>query len=198
MCYHVTKQAEHNNIELHPWDSKPLICIRHPTTHIRPSVVRDHLKCDGTRAETRFRLTAKKRGPFKSAGGVSVQSTTGSLGMLISCSNAGYTMFRGSVKGTGYPLIRQFSLHFASRASPCAITFQLESTTQTNKNTPGGFHLLSLARPKPEYHSNKCSDTVNLTTQLMSYLYEVLPKKSGNFNSALEPVVVRPSTARCG
>ena len=33
----------------------------------------------------------------------SVQST-GSRGVRISGSNAGYTMFRGSVKGTGYPL----------------------------------------------------------------------------------------------
>ena len=29
---------------------------------------RDHLKCDGTRAETRFRLSAKRTSPFKSAG----------------------------------------------------------------------------------------------------------------------------------
>ena len=36
-----------------------------------------HLKCDGTRAETRFRLSAKRTSPFKSAG-ASVQSTTGS------------------------------------------------------------------------------------------------------------------------
>jgi len=35
------------------------------------------LKCDGTRAETRFRLSAKRTSPFKSAG-PSVQSTTGS------------------------------------------------------------------------------------------------------------------------
>ena len=41
--------------------------------------------------------------PFKSAG-ASVQSTTGSRGVRVSCSNAGYTEFRGSVKGTGYPL----------------------------------------------------------------------------------------------
>jgi hypothetical protein len=61
------------------------------------------LKCDGTRAETRFRLSAKRTSPFKSAG-ASVQSTTGSRGVRISGSNAGYTMFRGSVKGTGYPL----------------------------------------------------------------------------------------------
>ena len=36
--------------------------------------------------------------------GASVQSTTGSRGVRISVSNAGYTMFRGSVKSTGYPL----------------------------------------------------------------------------------------------
>jgi len=61
------------------------------------------LKCDGTRAETRFRLSAKRTSPFKLAG-ASVQSTTGSQVVRISGSNAGYTMFRGSVKSTGYPL----------------------------------------------------------------------------------------------
>jgi len=61
------------------------------------------LICDGTRAETRFHVSAKRTSPFKSAG-ASVQSTNGSRGVRISGSNAGYTMFRGSVKGTGYPL----------------------------------------------------------------------------------------------
>jgi len=64
---------------------------------------RGQLKCDGTRAEARFRLSAKRTSPFKSAG-VSVQSTTDSRGVRISGSNAGYTMFRGSVKCTGYTL----------------------------------------------------------------------------------------------
>jgi len=31
--------------------------------------VRGQLKCDGTRAETRFRPSAKRTSPFKSAGG---------------------------------------------------------------------------------------------------------------------------------
>jgi len=62
------------------------------------------LKCDGTRAETRFRLSAKRTNPFKSAG-ASVQSTTGSRGVRISGSNPGYTMFQGSVMGTGCPLL---------------------------------------------------------------------------------------------
>jgi hypothetical protein len=61
------------------------------------------LKCDDTCAETRFGLSPKRTSPFKSTG-ASVQSTTGSRGVRISGSNAGYTTFRGSVKGTGYPL----------------------------------------------------------------------------------------------
>ena len=43
---------------------------------------------DGTRAETRFRLSPKRTSPFKSVG-VSVQSTAGSRGVRISLSNAG-------------------------------------------------------------------------------------------------------------
>jgi len=73
------------------------------------------LKCDGTRAENRFRLSAKRTSPFKSAG-ASVQSTTGSWGVRISGSNAGYTMFRGSVKSTGYTL---HSLVSPSLPLPC-------------------------------------------------------------------------------
>ena len=60
------------------------------------------LKCDSTRAETIFSLSAKRTSPFKLEG-ASVQSTTGSRGVRISGSNAGYTMFRGSVKSTCYP-----------------------------------------------------------------------------------------------
>jgi len=41
-------------------------------------LVGGQLKCDGTRAETRFRLSAIRTSPFKSARGASVQSTTDS------------------------------------------------------------------------------------------------------------------------
>jgi len=53
-----------------------------------------------------FVFLAKRTSPFESApGGVGgVQSITGSRGVRISGNNAGYTMFRGSVKSTGYPL----------------------------------------------------------------------------------------------
>ena len=78
---------------------------------------------DGTRAETRFRLSLKRTSPFKSAG-ASVQSTAGSRGVRISVSNAGYTTFRGRVRVLATHSIRKFPLHFPSRASPCATTFR--------------------------------------------------------------------------
>jgi len=62
--------------------------------------------------------------------GASVQSTADSRGVRISGNNAGYTMFRGSVKGTGYPLHSPVSPQFPSLASPCAITFQLSLPTK--------------------------------------------------------------------
>jgi hypothetical protein len=77
--------------------------------------IRLRLKCVGKRAETRFRLSAKQTSPFKLAG-ASVQSTTGSRGVRISGSNTGYTMFRGRVKNTGYPLNSPVS---PSRPLPC-------------------------------------------------------------------------------
>ena len=55
---------------------------------------------DGTRAETRIRLSPKWTSPFKSVG-ASVQSTTGSRGVqTISSngSNAGQTTFQGKVE----------------------------------------------------------------------------------------------------
>ena len=84
------------------------------------------MKCDGTRAETRFGLSAKRTSPFKSAG-ASVQSTTGSRGVRISGSNAGYTIFRGSLKGTGYP----FHSHVSpSLPLPCVTVCHQVSTEQ--------------------------------------------------------------------
>jgi len=78
---------------------KVALCISQ-ISNLHSAEIRLLLKCDGTRAETRFRLSAKRTSPFISAG-ASVQSTTGSRIMRISGSNDGYTIFRGSVKGTG-------------------------------------------------------------------------------------------------
>jgi hypothetical protein len=63
------------------------------------------LKCDGTRAAQKPDFVFRQNGRVHlNRRGASVQSTTGSRGLRISVSNAGYTMFRGSVKSTGYPL----------------------------------------------------------------------------------------------
>ena len=59
--------------------------------------------------------------------GASVQSTAGSRGVRISGSRTPCYEVVWSVLATHS--IRQFPLHFPSRASPCAITFQLESNT---------------------------------------------------------------------
>jgi hypothetical protein len=87
----------HTYTECSAWGSKLLVL------DVWAHLSRLRLKRDGTHAETRFCLSAKRTSPFKSVG-ASVQSTTGSRGVRISCGNAGYTMFRGSVKSTGYPL----------------------------------------------------------------------------------------------
>jgi len=74
-----------------------------------------NLKSDDTRAETRIRLSAKRTSPFKTVG-ASVESTTCSRGVRIRGSNAGYTMFRSSVKGTSYPFYSPVS---PSLTLPC-------------------------------------------------------------------------------
>jgi hypothetical protein len=86
-----------------PTSTSVLINEFFPQHHMRIIFGKLRLKYDGTRAESRFRLSAKGTSPFTSAG-ASVQSTTGSRGVRIRSSNSGYTMFRGSVKSTGYPL----------------------------------------------------------------------------------------------
>jgi hypothetical protein len=85
-----------------PWQ-KLLADITRLTSAPKYVCGRGQLKCDGTHTETRFRLSVKRTSPFKSAG-ASVQTATGSRGVRISGSNAGYTMFRGSMKSTGYPI----------------------------------------------------------------------------------------------
>jgi hypothetical protein len=92
---------------------------------------RGQLKCDGARAENRFRLSPKRTSPFKSAG-ASVQSTAGSRGLRISGSNTGYTMFRGSVKSTGYPLHSPVS---PSPPLPC-VTVCHHISTGVYRNIP--------------------------------------------------------------
>jgi len=109
------------------------------------------LKCDGTRAETRFRLSAIRTSPFNSAG-ASFQSTTGSRGVRISGSNAGCTMFQGSVKSTGYPLHLPV---FPSLPLPC-VTVCHPISTGVYWSYPS-FHFLRLC-PATETASCKLSE----------------------------------------
>jgi hypothetical protein len=81
------------------------------STHPLTEMSKLHLKRDGTRAETRFLLSAKRTSPFKFAR-ASVQSTTGSRSVRIRGSNVGYTMFRDSIRVLAIHSIRQFPLHF--------------------------------------------------------------------------------------
>jgi hypothetical protein len=94
------------------------------STQTLTEMSRGQLKCDGTRAEARFPLSAKRKSPFKSAG-ASVQSITGNRSVGISGSNAGYTMFRDSVKRTGSQLHSSLS---SSLPFPCVTVFHHIST----------------------------------------------------------------------
>ena len=87
------------------------------------------LKCDGSRAETRFRLSAKRTSPFKSSGGrqfswlLAAEVCTSAAIMLDTpCSEVVWKVLATNS-------IRQFPFHFPSRASPYVITFQLDSST---------------------------------------------------------------------
>ena len=62
--------------------------------------------------------------------GASFQTTTGSRGVRISGSNSGYTMFRGSVNSTGYPLHSPIS---PSLPLPCVTVCHHISTGLYNK-----------------------------------------------------------------
>ena len=115
------------------------------------------LKCNGTHSETRFRLSAKRTCPFKSVG-ASVQSTTGSRDVHISGSNAGYTMFRGSVKGTGYPLHSPVSTSLPLPCVTCVITFQLDSTTRGNR--------CDIARIEPSFCGHPTRSLLTTPTEI--------------------------------
>ena len=76
---------------------------RRPYNAHRWACCRLRLKCDGDAQKPDFVLRLNGRVHLNRRG-ASVQSTTGSRGVRISGSNAGYTMFRGSVKSSGYQL----------------------------------------------------------------------------------------------
>jgi len=90
-------------------------------------IVRGQLKYDGTREETRFRLSAKRTSSFKSAEGRQFSRLQAAdlcaLAVVMLDTPCSEVVWRVLVTHS----IPQIPLHFLSRASPCAITFQLES-----------------------------------------------------------------------
>jgi hypothetical protein len=118
----------------------------HSTSEQGVSSIILRLKCDGTRAETRFLLSAKRSSPFKLVGG-SFQSTTGRRAVHISLQGWYYWQASCTHQPAGLVLLVEacvlqsrdayllptpfscFSLHFSFRASPCAIKFQTQFTT---------------------------------------------------------------------
>ena len=68
--------------QMHMSPCNLILNARHKNCFIRDRL-RLRLKCDGTRAETRFRLSAKRTSLFKSAG-ASVQSTIGAAEVCAS------------------------------------------------------------------------------------------------------------------
>ena len=127
------------------------------------------MKCDGTRAETRFHLSVKRTSPFKSVG-ASVQSTSGSLSVRISGSNAGYTMFRGNVKSTGYPLQSPYSpsLLLQGVAMCHHISNAVYYTIQTTKD----HHLRTSINTF--YYSNQQMNTTYIL--ITFYIPQALPR----------------------
>jgi hypothetical protein len=120
-------------------------------THLSAEAGTARSKPGGTRAETRFCLPPERTSPFKLTG-ASFQSTAGSRGVRISVNNAGYTTFLGNVRVLATHSIGQFPLHFPSRASPCAVRFQLDSTARWS--TKKG-HMTCVTR-----HSIDCKDII--------------------------------------
>jgi len=141
------------------------------------------LKCDGTRAENRFRLSAKRTSPFKSAGGrqfsrlLAAEVCASSVVMLDTpCSEV---VWRVLVTHS----IRQFPLHFPSRASPCAITFQLEST-----NSLPFFRVLLFVwwhHSHQSWFTETTSITLRMGTVLVSKTSE---KQISSFDETEEPI----------
>jgi len=113
------------------------------------------LKCDGTCTETRFSLSRETRPVhLNRPRGESVQSTAGSRVVRISGSNAGYTRVPRWCEGYWLPTaFTSFHLHFQSCASPCATTFQLQSTN-LRQDTCNFYILANGSQPRRQWVRN--------------------------------------------
>ena len=107
--------------------TRSMLCLALDKKGSRGQQCRGQLKCDGTRAESRFCLRRNRRVYLNRLGRqfsrlLAAELCASAVVMLDTpCSEVVWRVLATHS-------IRQFSLHFPSRASPCTITFQLAST----------------------------------------------------------------------
>jgi len=113
------------------------------------------LKCDGTRAETRCRLSAQRTSPFKSAG-ESVQSTTGRRAVNISLQGLCCSckpLFCSHVTLTGYPLHSPVS---PSLLLPCVMCHHISNAVYSTHLHTNNTRTQQNRIPRTVHtHSNK-------------------------------------------
>ena len=143
-----------------------MVCQAYFVCSEHPILCRARLKRDGTREETRVGLSAKWTIPFELTK-FSIYSINGSRGVRISGSNAGYTMFWGSVQDywehtprACYPFISPIG------KSPCAFRFQLNSTYSQPKEFSS--HILQLFLPD-EFQSFLYGYVFKVVSSLQDY-----------------------------
>ena len=131
--------------------------------YINPPPSRGQLKCDGTRAETRYRLSAKRTSPFKSAGGrqfsrvLTPEVCASAVVMLDTpCSEVVWRVLAAHS-------IRQFPFHFPSCARhrvPSRFNWILPVTVVALKDSPG--YLLIHCASRGGLGSDFCGYSVSL------------------------------------
>ena len=87
----------------------------------------------------------------------SVHSTTGSRGVRISGSNAGYTMFRGSVKGIGYPLHSPVS---PSLPPACVTLYRTLQLASYHSQTAACAVSCPILKPRTQLNTVLCADAI--------------------------------------
>jgi hypothetical protein len=107
------------------------ICQSYSFTHFiifileEDTTSRLRLKCDGTRAETRFRLSAKRTSPNRRGRQFSRPLAAGVYASAVVMLDTPSS--EEELKSTGYPLHSPVSPSLPIATSPCAITFQLDT-----------------------------------------------------------------------
>jgi len=129
------------------------------------------LKCDGTRAETTFRLSAKRTSPFKSAAGrqfsrlLAAELCASAVVMLDTpCSEVVWRVLATHS-------IYQFPPSFSPRASPCAVTIQLDSTSKS------GWLVKAYCSLHISYHCRSSVHTASITSTSTLDVWRILHKK---------------------